>query len=110
MTAYHWNFHEPNEVAAFVLIAPDGEDAMLATDDAKGRIVLDFQSPEMREHILKALNNYAPMLTALKAAELELEANKTAMLGPEWAAQRTATGGALLQVSRAVMQAEGRLC
>jgi hypothetical protein len=52
---------------------------------------------------------YADMLAALKEAEQELEANKTAMLGPEWAAQRTATGGALLTVSRAIMKAEGRI-
>ena len=49
------------------------------------------------------------MVAALKAAELELEANKVAMIGPEWAAQRTATGGALLQVFRALSRAkEGR--
>lgn len=53
-------------------------------------------------------NRTAYLVLALKAAEQELEANKLAMIGPEWAAQRTATGGALLAVSRAIMQAEAR--
>lgn len=46
------------------------------------------------------------MLAALEAALLELEANKAAMVGPGWAAQRTMTGGAILAVSRAIHAAK----
>jgi hypothetical protein len=65
-------------------------------------------SPIRRASIRRSLAAAPDMLAALKEAEQELEANKTAMLGPEWAAQRTATGGALLTVSRAIMKAEGK--
>lgn len=54
----------------------------------------------------RALNNHAALVAALESALLELEANKVAMVGPEWAAQRTATGGALLQVVRALNAAK----
>jgi len=47
-----------------------------------------------------------PLVNALETALLELEANKTAMQGPEWAAQRTATGGALAVVARALAYAK----
>jgi hypothetical protein len=45
------------------------------------------------------------LLNALKLAEQELYANKEAMHGPEWAAQRTATGFALLTVYKAIAKA-----
>lgn len=69
--------------------------------------------PEDRDS--EAVKKYGPlcaaapeMLAALNVALLELEANKAAMQGPEWAAQRTATGGAIAQVARAIYKAEGR--
>lgn len=80
--------------------------------DGTCRIIAIFDrdgTEQERAFILTACNSRAELISALKAAELELEANKQAMLGPEWAAQRTLTGGALLQVSRAILRAEGKL-
>lgn len=67
----------------------------------------DVDGAELANDIAMAYNAAPDLLAALKAAELELEANKQAMLGPEWAVQRTATGGALLQVFQAIRRAEG---
>jgi hypothetical protein len=47
------------------------------------------------------------MLAALELALLELESNKLAMVGPEWASQRTLTGGAIARVASAIHKARG---
>lgn len=47
------------------------------------------------------------MFDVLILALQELEANKTAMIGPEWAATRTATGGACCAIARVLYRARG---
>lgn len=58
--------------------------------------------------IVRAVNSHASLIEALEAAMEELEANKVAMIGPEWASQRTMTGGALAKCARALRNAKAQ--
>lgn len=58
--------------------------------------------------IVKCVNSHASLVEALEAAMEELEANKVAMIGPEWASQRTMTGGALAKCARALRNAKAQ--
>lgn len=70
---FHWNYHDKECTSAFVLIGPDGNDAMLATDDDAGQVYLMFQSPQMRQHILTALNSHAALKSKLARCVLTME-------------------------------------
>lgn len=69
--------------------------------------VFDGNWPEQADRAIMAVNTHEELVTALEIAMQELEANKVAMIGPEWASHRTLTGGAVLVCARALHKAKG---
>jgi len=74
---------------------------------AKLTVTRSHLSVEEFAHIIDRETGAAELVAALEAAMLELEANKVAMVGPQWASQRTLTGGALVVCARALAKAKG---
>lgn len=79
------------------------EDAIQAKRNNEHKLRLLVTVLEAKNAGLESSNK--DMLEALNVALLELESNKAAMVGPEWASQRTLTGGAIARVAQAIYRA-----